>query len=120
MSEKKTILKKRKDFLRVARGVHVVTTCVIVQAALNLSKKSNQWRVGYTATKKIGKAYVRNRSKRRLRAGVRQIFPQLALPNAEYVLISRHNTHYCPFALLLKDLKYALKKINEQLLGGKR
>ena len=62
--------KKRKDFLRVAASFYVATHNMVLQAALSLSQDNDFW-VGYTATKKVGNAVHRNKSKRRLRAIVR-------------------------------------------------
>lgn len=105
------VLKKRKDFLRAAKGVRMVVSTAILQAARSLSEESVPFKVGFTASKKIGKAYIRSRAKRRLRAVVREVFPELALPNTEYVLISRFNTAYCPYEDLKSDIKRALKKL---------
>ncbi len=110
------ILKKRKDFVRAAhQGFKMVSTTLILQAAQSLSsaEKNNYCSLGYTATKKIGKAHIRNRTKRRLRAAAREIFPSLALPGKDYVLIGRFNTHDCSFDQLKKDMKTALKRINK-------
>ena len=69
------ILKKRKDFLRAAKDITVVFKNVIVQAARPLSELEDRpARIGFTATKHLGKAFVRNRTKRRLRAVVREIY----------------------------------------------
>ena len=105
-------LKKRKDFVRVAnKGLRVVTSTVILQAAQNLSPEQQNVFVGYTTTKKIGKAHVRNRARRRLRAAVREIFPQSAQMNNTYVLIGRYNTADCSYKDLCQDLKWGLKKL---------
>ena len=105
-------LRKRKDFVRVAqKGLKMITSTVVIQAAQNLSDKENIF-VGYTTTKKIGKAHIRNRARRRLRAAVRQVFPSLSQPQTSYVLIGRRNTADCAFTKLCKDLTYALKKIH--------
>lgn len=105
-------LKKRKDFVRVAnKGLRVVTPTVILQAAQNLSPEQQNVFVGYTTTKKIGKAHVRNRARRRLRAAVREIFPQAAQKNNTYVLIGRYNTADCSYKDLCQDLKWGLKKL---------
>lgn len=109
------ILKKRKDFLRAAKGVRIVVSTAILQAARSLSEKEVPFKIGFTASKKIGKAHIRNRAKRRLRAVVREVFPELALPNVEYVLISRFNTAYCPYQTLKSNIKWALKKTNKIL-----
>ena len=109
------ILKKRKDFVRVAKGVRKVTRTAILQAAPSLSENVIPPKIGYTATKKIGKANIRNRTKRRLRAVIRELLPVYGMDNVEYVLIGRHNTYYCPFKELKSDIKWALKKVNALL-----
>lgn len=107
------ILKKRKDFVRVASHGHkMVTSGLILQAAQTLSADKDSARLGYTATKKIGKAHVRNRTKRRLRAAVREIFPNHTRAGTDYVLIGRYNTKDCDFAELKKNMAWALRKIN--------
>lgn len=113
--DKISVLKKRKDFLRVAKGIRMIVSTVILQAAPSLSKDPVPFKIGYTVTKKIGKAHVRNRTKRRLRAAAQAIFPTLGLPNVEYVLIGRYNTADCPFKTLKSDMKWALKKTNGML-----
>lgn len=112
---KNFVLKKRKDFVRVAKGIRMVVSTAILQAAPSLSTQPVSYKTGFTTTKKIGKAHVRNRARRRLRAVVREIFPDLALPNVEYVLIARFNTAYCPYKTLKSDIKWALKKTNKML-----
>ena len=110
------IIKKRKDFIRVAtKGVKMVTSSIILQAALSLSENETPSKVGYTTTKKIGKAHIRNRARRRLRAVVRETFGEHAFPNVEYVLIGRFNTADCPYEKLKGDLRYGLKKIHKLL-----
>ena len=113
------VLKKRKDFVRVAKGVSKVTKTAILQAAPSLSKDIVPPKIGYTTTKKIGKANVRNRTRRRMRAVMRDILPQYGMNNVEYVLIGRHNTHYCSYKELYSDIKWAIKKINLMLTPQK-
>lgn len=114
--DKILVLKKRKDFLRVAKGIRMIVSTVILQAAPSLSKDPVPFKIGYTVTKKIGKAHVRNRTKRRLRAAAQAIFPAFGLPNVEYVLVGRYNTADCPFKVLKSDMKWALKKTNTLLM----
>ena len=110
------ILKKRKDFVRVAKqGEKMVSSTVILQAAQTLSEETAPARLGYTSTTKIGKAHVRNKTRRRLRAAAREIFPFHALPNTDYVLIGRYNTADCRFEKLKKDMVWSLNKINKLL-----
>ena len=68
-------------------------------------------RVGFTVTKKIGNAVVRNRMKRRLRALVRETFPAHAIPGADHVLIGRSSGIERDYATLAGELKRALAKV---------
>lgn len=107
--------KKRKDFLRVAKGFYVPTHNLVLQATRSLSE-TDVIMVGYTATKKIGNAVVRNLSKRRLRAIARELLPLFAKDNIDYVFIARNSTASCDFSELRKDTSYALKKINKMFI----
>jgi len=108
-------LKKRKDFVRAAKvGEKVVATSVILQAAQSLSDVSVAPKFGFTTTKKLGHAVVRNRIRRRMRAAVRELHTE-ARGNTEYVLIGRRLTANCDFDILRRDLKYALHKVNRLL-----
>jgi len=69
-------------------------------------------RVGFTVTKKIGNAVVRNRMKRRFRALVRDIFPDHAIPGADHVLIGRSSGIERAYATLASELKHALAKLS--------
>ena len=114
-------LKKRKDFVYVAKsGVSVPTRSIVLQAVFRKQDSQiNEARIGYTTTKKIGKAVIRNRCRRRLRAAAALLFADLALTNADYVLIARYSTEKTDFKNLCKDLSKGLKKINN-LLGGEK
>jgi ribonuclease P protein component len=68
-------------------------------------------RVGITVTKKIGKAVVRNRMKRRFRALVRETLPTHGISGADHVLIGRAGGIERDYATLADELKRALKKV---------
>lgn len=117
-------LKKRKDFLRAAKGVKSVTPSLILQAALSLSSThkpiyEDACYLGYTATKKLGKAHIRNLTKRRLRAAVAQVFPLYAKSGCDYVLIGRFRTTDIDFEDLKDNMKQALNEVNAQLFPNK-
>jgi ribonuclease P protein component len=66
--------------------------------------------IGFTVTKKIGGAVIRNRMKRRLRALAREILPEAGLPGADHVLIGRAGGIGRDYALLGSELRKALAK----------
>ena len=70
-------------------------------------------RIGYTVTKKIGNAVVRNRMKRRFRALVRDLLPDLGIPGADHVLIGRAGGIERNFAILGADLRKALGQLHK-------
>jgi ribonuclease P protein component len=110
-------LKKRKDFLKAAKGYKVVTNGLVLQAALSFpAPKENCCFVGYTTSKKIGKANVRNFVRRRLRAIVQKVMSKDALSGIDYVLIGRHNTAELDFEYLCRRTKNAILEINQQIL----
>ena len=68
-------------------------------------------RVGFTVTKKIGNAVVRNRMKRRFRALARETLPELGIAGADHVLIGRAGGIERDYSSLASELKRALKKL---------
>ncbi|AOH86715.1 ribonuclease P protein component [Sphingomonas panacis] len=68
-------------------------------------------RIGYTVTKKIGNAVVRNRMKRRLRALARDVLPESGVRGADHVLIGRNGGVERDFAQLRSELTKALAKV---------
>jgi len=108
------LLKKRKDFVRVAKGFTTVTPTVILQAARSLCAQKIAPKVGYTTSKKIGKAHIRNKARRRMRAAVAEVFEKYAMDNVEYVLIGRYNTSYCLFENLKQNLIRGLKAAQKE------
>jgi len=104
-------LLKRADFLRVAAARRKwAAPGLILQAALGTAGET-ALRVGFTTSKKVGAAVERNRARRRLRAAVAEVFPALAAPGLDYVVIGRRETLVRTYSLLLQDLRTALKRV---------
>ena len=70
-------------------------------------------RVGFTVTKKIGGAVIRNRMKRRFRALAREIVPTKGIAGADHVMIGRAKGIERDFGLLRADLRGALDQLRK-------
>lgn len=103
-------LKSRPQFLAAAKGVSEARGAVVVQR-LDRGDGDPTVRLGFTATRKVGNAVVRNRAKRRLREAARALAPQLARPGSDYVFIARMGTAARPWDRLLDDVKSALTRL---------
>jgi ribonuclease P protein component len=109
-----TRLTKRADFLRAARGIRRVEGAITLETTPS-PEASSGLRVGFTASKKIGNAVIRNRAKRRLRAAASQLLPLLGRAGHDYVLVARGTTVARPFAALLSDITTALTAAHRKL-----
>lgn len=67
-------------------------------------------RVGFTVTKKLGNAVIRNRIRRRLRAAADRVMPAHAKRGYDYVVIGRAQTLSRSFSALMDDLETALRR----------
>lgn len=126
-------LRRRRDFLSVARtGRKWVAPGLILQirphmevsgagrrhrngtngdVAAAAELDGGTLRVGFTVSRKVGGAVVRNRARRRLRAAVQAVMPGHAAPGHDYVVIGRQATVARPFAALRDDLQTALRRL---------
>ena len=66
-------------------------------------------KVGFTATKKVGNAVKRNRSKRRMRA----LFQEFShkLKSGTYILVAKESLNDTPYQQLQKDYVKMLKRL---------
>tara|TARA_Y100000746_G_C15244471_1_gene342953 strand:- start:160 stop:489 length:330 start_codon:yes stop_codon:yes gene_type:complete len=104
-------IKSRKDFLSVQNnGNKVVTVGFILQSAINTNCEKAT-RFGFTASRKIGSAVIRNKAKRRLRALVQEILIEKCKPGIDYVLVARKTTPTRKFEKLRKDLFWAINNL---------
>lgn len=103
-------LLRRPQFLAAAKGVSQARGAVVVQQ-LDRRDGDPTVRLGFTATRKVGGAVVRNRAKRRLREAARLLTPLHGRPGCDYVFIARMGTADRDWDRLLDDVKSALTRL---------
>lgn len=108
-------LRRRADYLRVqAANRRVALPGLLLQAAPAVDPDNMTvpaLRIGFTASRKVGNAVLRNRARRRLKALAAELLPRHAQPGHDYVLVARQATPARDFAALRGDLESALKKL---------
>jgi ribonuclease P protein component len=112
---KLTTLKHRSEFLRLRGGAR----CPLPPFVLETKPRPEPGdahggpRFGFTVTKAIGNAVVRNRVRRRLKAAVTAIAVTSAKPGFDYVLIARSAVIERDFSQLKKDLERAFHRVHQ-------
>ena len=106
-------LKKRRDFLRVGKsGKKFVSAAFVLQWGPG---EDGLARVGFTASKKVGNAVMRNRAKRRMRAVV-VACDDCFKPGVDYVLIARSAVLEREFLQMVGEFKKGLLEVDKQSL----
>ncbi len=102
-------LKRRAEFVRVAaKGRKVPMPGLVLQALPR--GDAGPVRLGFTVTKKVGNAVIRNRTRRRLKEAARLLLGEHRIAGADLVLVGRDATRTRPFAELTEDLRRALAR----------
>jgi ribonuclease P protein component len=112
-------LKRRAEFLEAARGRKVVTPAFVLRACARREPDPEPTiGVGFTATRRLGRAVVRNRAKRRLREAARHVLPRHGEAGTNYVLIARQAVTTWPYRQLETDLAKALDRLRRRPASG--
>jgi len=97
-------LKKRKDYVKVARGARTPRCGFLLQSIRRAEGPADvveaDARFGFTVTKKMGNAVVRNRIRRRLKEAVRLAGAATVYP---YGLVTRYGTPLVPGTWVLHE-----------------
>jgi ribonuclease P protein component len=108
-------LKQRADFLRAAgSGLKRVTPAFILQAATPTSEDGG--RIGFTVSRKVGNAVIRNRARRRLRAVADLVIGTEMAGKLSYdlVMIGRGDSVTRSFDLMAADLRHAITRVGQK------
>lgn len=107
-------IKNRRDFLAAAQGEKWIATSLVLQVRHRPENHpvSGGARVGFTVTKKIGGAVVRNRTRRRLKEAARQVAGRYAKDGRDYVVVARQPAATCAFSALVRDMEFAFSRIH--------
>ncbi|MCC6720167.1 MAG: ribonuclease P protein component [Acetobacteraceae bacterium] len=107
-------LTRRAEFLQVAaKGRRAAVHGLVLQALPRgdgAGVAAGPARLGFTVTRKVGNAVVRNRTRRRLKEAARLYLRDHPLAGVDLVLIGRDATRGRDFAALMDDLHRALVK----------
>lgn len=110
MLVKENRLTKRKEFGYIyKKGKSVYSKHLML---VYVPTKLKNIRVGFSVSKKVGKAHTRNLIKRRLRAIIQELLNKNKIKTNNYIFIA--NTGICDltFLELKKQVEYLLKKDN--------
>lgn len=113
-------LKKRAEFQRVRGGGRWSAASFLLEGKARVDDLLHGPRFGFTVTKKLGGAVVRNRIKRRLRAALAELASEHAHPNYDYVVVARATSSEQVFAALRADLIKAFQRVNAGGQGNRR
>ena len=109
-------LKRRAEFLRVASKGRKAPMPGVVLQALKRDDDAPA-RIGFTVTKKVGNAVIRNRTRRRLKEATRLLLDQSGLSGVDLVLIGRDGTRKRNFLTLQDDIVRAMTKAGVTMSG---
>jgi ribonuclease P protein component len=106
-------LTRSADFKRVRAGRrHCATPGFVLQARTRSGDAEEEARLGFTVSKRVGNAVMRNRARRRLREAARLVLAEAAMPGVDYVLIGRGDAITRPFERLQADMVTALSRLS--------
>jgi ribonuclease P protein component len=105
-------LRRRADFLAAATGARASAAGFVLQARVR--EDTGPARIGFTVSRKVGNAVVRNRVRRRLREVVRLAPDMQMQAGTDYVLIGRTAALNAAFGRLIADFAGALDQVHKR------
>lgn len=124
-------LKRPGEFKRVRGGVRWATPLFIIEGrrrvaasaadalrVIEVDGQASGPRFGFTITRKVGNAVVRNRIRRRLREALRTLGESKMRSDHDYVVVASRAAHDYPFAGLQDALREAFDRLDRQAERG--
>lgn len=113
MQKQYRLCKNRQFGFVYRKGESVACRSMVL---LYVDKKRGPKRIGFSVSKKIGKAVVRNRVKRCLREAARGLLPDTKA--GLYVVIAREKAAHSSYHELTRDLRYVMEKAGRLTTAG--
>jgi len=104
-------IKKSSDFQKIYKNGGKVVTKFFVLHFLKQECCAQTLRIGFTVSKKLGKAVERNYIKRKLKSAAQELLPLYGKAGYSYIITGRVNASDSDFKDLKKDLIFALNKV---------
>lgn len=108
-------LTKRSEFLAANRGLRFPMPGFVLLVRPREDDDASLG-IGFTVSKKVGNAVVRNRMKRRFRELARATLPLHGIAGADHVMIGRPGGKEPPFSEIAEQLNKALARAARKLV----
>jgi len=120
-------LKRSAEFKRVRGGARLAGSLFVIEGrprppthTESRTPDDGGPRFGFTITRKVGSAVVRNRVRRRLKEALRTLDSAHVRPDHDYVVVASRAAHDYPFAGLQDALREAFERLHRQADGGQQ
>ena len=104
-------LKKRKEFGYIYKNGACIHSKYLT--LLYTPSKLKKVRIGFSVSKKVGKAFMRNKVKRRLRAIIKDNL-ELLHPNTNYIFLAKPGIDTLSFNDIDKEVHFLIHKLGEK------
>ena len=119
-----TTLKRSAEFKRLRGGVRIRSELFVIEGRARSARPDGGPadvevpRFGFTITRKLGNAVVRNRIRRRLREALRTLETPFVRADHDYVVVASRAAQDYPFAELQSALRTAFEQLHQQAESG--
>ena len=112
--EKENKIKKRKQFNYIfghGEAIHSKTITLVFTKS-----KNKTYKIGFSASKKVGNSVTRNRARRRMREAARKN-EEFFNNNLCYIFVAKEAIDSAPFLDIVSDCKFLINKANAKSQG---